>query len=1250
MTLVLDTRRGRRIAGVLLWLAIAPSASAQQAIRGVVRTTVGGAIDGATVEARDSANRVLASTVTDTSGRYLLRVDARQRAVSVAARRLGFTPGQAAVPRRGPATVELTINFDLRSAAAELPVMHASTERPRPFRPDAGIAPPIGMDQAALDQRSGLSGDLSGDLTSSLAMVPGITLVPDAAGSLAPSAFGVSPDQNGLLLNGADFGSTPLPRDVLVQTVRLSTYDPRQGGFSGVLVSANLPTGTSFRRVRALHVTADEPALQWTTATARSAGSTYGSVVVSGQASGAFVTDKKFYNAALQVSRRTSGVTSLLDAPANTLRALGVSPDSVHRLLSIARAIQLPLGVPIRDQSSTQASGIVRLDFTPNAQGVIDTKGAVLYLLASAAVSSNSGFGVSPMTLPTQAVASRHADGRASLTFSPYIASALDETKTTLAIRDDWQTPTANLPNASLALVSDLANGDDGLATIALGGSPAGRRDARQIDWETSSDVSWMTPDMRHAFDLYADTHVQAHAQSQAFNPLGTFAYASLDDLESGMPTSLSRSFQAARSHGATWQNSLAFSDAFDVAQNSNPSGIIDRAAIRLQYGVRVDEQRFMERASANGEVDSIFHRRSNRLPNNLSVAPMAGFTWNMGAFSRNGVAAFGGARSVLSGGVREYVGTISTATVDDVLRQNGTAGNNSVLCVGPAAPFPNWSDFEQSEASIPLGCAPGYSSTSYVQGEPAVALFAPEFRPPASWRAEMHWRGIATSRLELNAGLTETVNTNQPDYVDLNFNGRERFVLASEDRRPVFVPATDIIAGSGASVAAGSRVEPALAAVLEHRSDLRSTQQQLVAGFDYRAGLAGIASTRTAFTDRVTWSAGAQYVRSVGRLQMGGFQGTTAGDPSRVDWAAMSTPRDAVQITASVNIAGVASLSAFARVSSGRRYTPMVDGDINGDGLANDRAFIFDPARTSDTAVASGMSRLLATAPGAARNCLARQLSAVAGPASCVGSPTATLPAIIVTLDPYRVGLGNRGSLRLLLSNPLAGLDQLAHGSQHLAGWGETVLPDPVLLEVRGFSQNRQAFVYAVNPAFGSTSQRTVIGRTPFRITLDVQVDVGPDRESETIRRYMRGQMRDGTPPDSAHLEFRLVQDASGSAFSTFNILMRYADSLRLTTAQRTEVARCRARLEATHDSVYGALAGYLALPHADYGAADVRDRWHAAIEHSIRVRYEGIAEIRALLDPGQLEWLESHNLSSVIVPPTYWIERIVRMPLVPE
>jgi hypothetical protein len=142
---------------------------------------------------------------------------------------------------------------------------------------------------------------------------------------------------------------------------------------------------------------------------------------------------------------------------------------------------------------------------------------------------------------------------------------------------------------------------------------------------------------------------------------------------------------------------------------------------------------------------------------------------------------------------------------------------------------------------------------------------------------------------------------------------------------------------------------------------------------------------------------------------------------------------------------------------------------------------------------------------------------------------------------------------------------------------------------------------------------------------------------------------MRDGVLPDSSHLKFNLLQGASSAAFSAFAILARDADSLRLTTEQRSEIAQVRSRLETVQDSAYGALAGFLAQPRADYGTADVRERWHSAIERSLQTRFEGLAQLWTMLDATQIAWLKAHHLDGLLETPQFWIDRLLRRPNVP-
>src|SRR5439155_1505475 len=76
----------------------------------------------------------------------------------------------------------------------------------------------------------------------------------------------------------------------------------------------------------------------------------------------------------------------------------------------------------------------------------------------------------------------------------------------------------------------------------------------------------------------------------------------------------------------------------------------------------------------------------------------------------------------------------------------------------------------------------------------------------------------------------------------------------------------------------------------------------------------------------------------------------------------------------------------AIGRLTSGVPFTPLVGSDVNGDGARNDRALVFDPATTVDTAVANGMRALLATASPGVRTCLQSQVGRVAARNSCTG------------------------------------------------------------------------------------------------------------------------------------------------------------------------------------------------------------------------------------------------------------------------
>src|SRR6476619_7635951 len=112
-------------------------------------------------------------------------------------------------------------------------------------------------------------------------------------------------------------------------------------------------------------------------------------------------------------------------------------------------------------------------------------------------------------------------------------------------------------------------------------------------------------------------------------------------------------------------------------------------------------------------------------------------------------------------------------------------------------------------------------------------------------------------------------------------------------------------------------------------------------------------------------------------RARQRGFDGATFGNAAGAEWARGDLDARHLIVAQWVfRPLGDGRVIAFiyGRAQSGLPYTPMVGTDINGDGLANDRAFVFAPTATTDTAAARGIRSLLASSSGRVRDCLLSQ------------------------------------------------------------------------------------------------------------------------------------------------------------------------------------------------------------------------------------------------------------------------------------
>jgi hypothetical protein len=693
--------------------------------------------------------------------------------------------------------------------------------------------------------------------------------------------------------------------------------------------------------------------------------------------------------------------------------------------------------------------------------------------------------------------------------------------------------------------------------------------------------------------------------EDPAADRLGTFTYLTLDDVAAGRPASFTRTLHVATSSAQVWNGFTSLSDTWRVSP-----------ALQLLYGARVEGNAYVTHPGSNPALQQALGVRNDQVPSRVALSPRLGFTWRRTSQADGyTMGRFGSFRipgtSVLRGGVGEFRSLLGPDLVGAAAAATGLPSSTQQLrCTGSAVPTSAWSAWAGGTAP-PTACATGVPTVGadpFSNASPDVVAIDPDYTAPRSWRANLAWSGVMRGKMAYQVEGIYSLNLNQPASVDANFTGAPRFSLAGEGR-PVYVDPASVVPATGALGIAASRRSSEFGRVMLQRSDVRSTSRQLA-----------LTLSPTAANLRRWWASGS-YVLGAVRQQAYGFDGTTFGDPRHRDWARGDLDvRHQFLVQAGVAASAV-TLSLFGRIASGTPYTPLVGSDINGDGLINDRAFVFDPASPStDPSMATPMRQLLASVPSAARSCLAASLGRAAGRNACEGPWTAAINARIA-VDGSALRLGERAQVGLNLSNPLAGLDQLLHGSR-LRGWGTPAAPDPVLLRVRGFDPEVQRFRYAVNPNFGATRLGTTPLRVPFRVTLDVSIDLAQPLPVQQLDKWLK-------PGRSGHAGPRLSAEDIRKRYARntpdpYRAILQQTDSLLLTRAQVEALQAARVALLSKTDATWSGLAEYLAALGDDYDLRTTiqrQTRVADAVYEAIRIDVQ--AALPKILTPIQLRLL---------------------------
>jgi hypothetical protein len=1182
--------------GTALAAATSDPLPAQQAtpgdtLRGVVRGADTVLIGNAQITVTPGGSGATQSVVTrsNVAGRWSVVMPARSPSYFVTISAIGWI--QQRVTALSNPTGAVVVNASLKKSPVVLNTVKIVEQRRQPATRDFLIGTDVAQTEKGVFGSSEVFGVADkGDLVGMIAQVPGVQIIADPNGVPSFSVLGLSSAQNNVTLNGLAFGGGEVPRDIGgAVRVTSSSYDVSRGGFSGAQLSVTQGSGGNFRGQLA-HITVDGPGLQATDQVGRSLGQQYSNVVLSGLATGPLQLDRLFYNVSAQGGRRQSDLRSLINSDAFSLERIGVAEDSVTAFMQAAQLLGIPLskaGVP-SDRQTTSGSVLGRLDWTPS-------NAAVGNLVASVRHSDNVASFVGPTAVPGHGGEVIRSGGDVTGEFSGFIhKTILNDTRIGAHADATDVTPYLALPDARVLVTSQFPGNVTGLSSLVAGGNSSLLRSSRVSGAEVLNQTSWNSVSNRHSYRLTLDGRLDALTQTQAGNTLGTFTYASLDDFRLNRPRSFTRSFVSGDIAPRVETGSAALGDFWRAS---------DR--LSLQYGLRLDANRVATAPAYNPGIDSIFGLRTDFAPREALVSPRVGFSYGFGDNGTTGIPGFGAPWGFLSGGVGEFRNDIRPGLIAPALANTGLPnGIQQITCIGSAVPTPDFQNYVTSVDSIPTACAAG-AAPELSNALPNVTTIAPGFQSQRSWRGNLALRGpFVTKLFRFSADAVYSLNQHQQSPVDVNFAPVQRGAISTEGNRPLYVNPGSIVPTSGAMNFTDSRLSPRFGGVTEVKSDLESISRQ----FTFTLNPIGIG------TQAIRWNT--SYVLSGLRDQQRGFGANTAGNPLDVQWGrAAQDARHQVNFNVYFRVSGLFSVAATGRASSGLPFTPIVAGDINGDGLSNDRAFIFAP-QTADSAVKAGMSSLLASASPRVRNCLLRQTGAVAGRNSCEGPWTTTWVAAI-NLNPAKLGMSNRSSVTLNLSNPVAGIDQLLHGS-HLQGWGQPAAPDPTLLRVRGYDAAAGAFKYEVNQRFGDTRLSTSGVRVPFVMTLEVRIQLGQDFERQRVDQLLGpGRNRRGPRLTLPQMRNRLTN----SVFNPLRGILDVKDSLSiLSQAQVDKMTQVQRRLVARQDSVWGPLATYLtSLPDA-YDAHDVLVRIHDGQVAAFDAMLDAMTELSKVLTPEQI------------------------------
>jgi hypothetical protein len=1109
-----------------------------QRVTGIVRDSSNNPVAGALVSITVAPTRRTVQDSTDATGHYsaLITNSSGDFLVHVAA--TGYESQRRRVTV--PVTLQaVAVDFVLHANTVALSAVQVTARRPLPEKWRS-----VGKDfsNAETEATGGLvvTQPTNGSVDAAF-----LQLLPGAVGDgvRGPSFLGLGTDQNSTTLAGSAAGAIRLPSFGRVQARAItSTYDPSLGGFSGANIAFDVLPGGEFTTQK-LEVGLNPPA---------TAGESP-SVRTTAAIDGPFGRTEYRGDAAFEASYQSFAAPSLFAPGGSTPTSLAVDGTiraDLHNALSALGAPPVSTSSP-GNESRSDFSSVFRIDRSPYSRS---SAGALLQFAAS----QQSGIGLNAGAAGSQAMTAKTIGAVFQLFTSEFTKSrTLHDTRLTAYRNRSTTDPRWLFPSVSVLVPSGA--GSASLRSVGLGGAPSSDIDVTS-GIELRREHQIIVGGNKHQLKYGATVNLTGSSIGDGYDTQQSFAYPSLNALRNNSPDFATVSRNQGLWREQTFGASGWFGDTWSASKQ-----------LQISMGGRIDAD--FARIGSSDFVRGITDQRANL--RDVTISPRIGFRWikwgrgfrmqqePLGLFPSE-------TPNLFRGGIGLFRSSWPVASTFSRLTGSSALLASRIECINPIT-GPDWSASEVGTADT--ACDESLSSPYRSSG----ASVSPSYKPARSIRASLGW-SRPTRRLVFSADATLSLNIDQPDWVDRQFSASPVFNLANG--RPVYVAASSVDTSTGAMPQRDAT--PGQAVYLHSLgSNARSLSRQLTLE---------IQSPRV--FPRPFGSLTYVLSRTTGRMQ--GFQGTTAGNPLEFSNGPTSTDvRHQLVTMGGMYLPRAIALSAYVRLQSGRPYTPIVGGDVNGDGYANDRAFL-DPAYQ----LAGDKSAV---------GCLRGATGRMVGANECRGPWQGTAMVRLDAPGPS-VHLPRRATISLIASNPLAGLN-----SDH---WGGAVGVDPVAYHVTGFSAAKQAFELEPNAHFG----RPAYAQNPM-ISLQASIDLSKPNDQQLFNRSIEEASRhaDSETERVAAVQARYAR----SVPDIYQAILEESDSLFLSRTQYDSLASADVSYRQHMDSTWHVLGKAIVINAENRTSAELLEFSRATSDSAQAITMRERPLIQRILSPSQMPYL---------------------------